>query len=271
MERENVVVSANVMPLPVPPAFFHASGPIAPHAHRPFMSGCLARPPSASSLALADGERDERGKPRILCLHGGYQSGSVFSNKIAGARRKLAREYELDFLDGPISMPRNEDEGNDDNTAIAGDSSSAPRSWWRRNENGQHVFVREAFEYVVRQPDSDKYEAILGFSQGGTLATALALSGALPNVRAVVTSGAPYTAAAFEVASEFSSSPENGFEVPKFHFAGETDAVVPAASTRALCDKGGNGTFALHDQGHLFPTRAARVREVLYFLQMALS
>lgn len=252
------------------------------------MNKSPANPASVSSFASAaastafETDKDQDGgnnnchdKPRILCLHGGFQSGSIFSNKISGARRKLAREYELDFLDGPILMPQNNDEGVD---AAPTTEDARPRWWWRRSEDGQHVLVREAFDYVVQQTESEKYDAIIGFSQGGTLATALTLSGALPNVRAVVTSGAPYSAEAFKVAAELSSSSfytplsaETGFDVPKFHFAGETDAVVAVSSTRELCEKGGTGTFVVHDQGHLFPTRAARVREVLEFLETALS
>ena len=160
----------------------------------------------------------------------------------------------MDFLDGPILL----EEG--------------AFSWWHRSDDGKHTFVREAFEYVIDQTEKDQYDAIIGFSQGGTLATALALSGALPNVRCVITAGAPFVAEAFEVASELSNSSSlNGYHMPKLHLAGETDAMVPADSTRELCEKGGNGKLILHEQGHLFPTRSARVKEILDFLGMALS
>jgi predicted esterase len=118
---------------------------------------------------------------------------------------------------------------------------------------------------------------LLGFSQGGTLATALAVSGILgPNLRAVVTAGAPYNQQVFQFALELqSASPNdvvNGFDnVPKLHFAGLTDALVSIESTSELCRSGGGGKLILHDQGHLFPTRSARVKEILDFLDVALS
>ncbi|KAL7491275.1 hypothetical protein ACHAWT_000674 [Skeletonema menzelii] len=218
--------------------------------HSPrLMAKCL----SAASLSSND---NETFKPRILCLHGKFQSAAVFSNKIAGARRKIAREYDLHFLDGPIMLePENED----------------ARAWWLRLEDGSHTLVQEAFEYVVEQTKNDKYDAIIGFSQGGTLATALAISGVLPNVKAVVTAGAPHIREAFEVANKLAESQpdwsvEAGKDIPKFHMAGETDAMVSLEWTRELVENGGNGEFIVHEQGHLFPTRSARVKEILDFL-----
>eukprot|EP00986_Skeletonema_menzelii_P000332 scaffold92_cov140-Skeletonema_menzelii.AAC.11 len=219
------------------------------HSSPRLMAKCL----SAASLSSND---NETFKPRILCLHGKFQSAAVFSNKIAGARRKIAREYDLHFLDGPIMLePENED----------------ARAWWLRLEDGSHTLVQEAFEYVVEQTKNDKYDAIIGFSQGGTLATALAISGVLPNVKAVVTAGAPHIREAFEVANKLAESQpdwsvEAGKDIPKFHMAGETDAMVSLEWTRELVENGGNGEFIVHEQGHLFPTRSARVKEILDFL-----
>lgn len=233
----------------------------------------LARPSSTASFAssVSTASKDNGNKPRILCLHGKFQSGTTFSNKIGGARRKIAKEYELDFLDGPIILPQTNEEGEDDGANVV-DLSLAPRAWWHKSDDGKHTLIREAFDYVIQQTEADQYDAIIGFSQGGTLATALALSGALPNVRAVLTAGAPFTTEAFDAASELSNlSSKNGFDIPKLHLAGETDALVAVESTRELCEKGGNGKLVVHDQGHLFPTRSARVREMLDFLGLALS
>ncbi|KAL3790004.1 hypothetical protein ACHAWO_002058 [Cyclotella atomus] len=210
-------------------------------------------------------------KPKILCLHGKFQNAATFSNKIAGARRKLAREYDLHFIDGPIVL----EEGYDGATL---DENDLLRSWWVRSSEERHILVREALEYAIGQTDRHEMDAILGFSQGGTLATALALSGAFPNLKCVVTAGAPFVTEALDeaaiLAEEYSdcitgnsdSLYEAGLRIPKFHMAGENDALVPAESTKLLCEKGGSGTFVMHEQGHLFPTRSGRVQEVLDFL-----
>mmetsp|Transcript_1686 Transcript_1686/g.3726 ORF Transcript_1686/g.3726 Transcript_1686/m.3726 type:complete len:236 (+) Transcript_1686:83-790(+) len=224
-------------------------------------------------LATGISELAPMNKPRILCLHGKFQSSSIFSNKIAGARRKLAREYDLHFLEGPIILTQNE---NESNACDGGDDADIPRGWWLRSDDGKHTMVKEAFEYVIQETANEKYDAILGFSQGGTLATALALSGKMNGVRAVVTAGAPYVREAFDVAtglySESNDNVENKYlQIPKLHMAGENDALVAVDSTKKLCEEGGNGKFILHEQGHLFPTRSARVKEIMDFLQLSMS
>lgn len=68
-------------------------------------------------------------KIRILCLHGKMQSASVFKNKIGGARRKLERNCDLYFLDGPITI----DQIKNISETNMGEASYA---WWTRNEFG---------------------------------------------------------------------------------------------------------------------------------------
>jgi predicted esterase len=212
---------------------------------------------SASVIAMTTHSSPSKMK-RILCLHGKFQSGAALSNKISGARKKLARTYELDFLDGPIKL--NED---------------GQLAWWLRDEEEKHILVHDAFEYVMRETKDKNYHAILGFSQGGILATALAQSGAMPSVQAVLTAGSPYVKEAFDVAQQLAEDDgeiiDLGKSIPKLHFAGETDAMVPVESTKLLCEEGGNGELVVHEKGHLFPTKAASVRYMLDFLEASLS
>lgn len=211
-------------------------------------------------------------KLRILCLHGKYQNGPSFSNKIAGARRKLSRAYDLHFLDGPIVLAgegEEDDGGGGGGGSVDSYDSPQPLAWWLRDELGKHSLIREAFEHVIQATDGQPYDALLGFSQGGTLATALAVGGIVPGVRAVVTAGAPIVEEAFVVAEGMATSDDvvrKGLDVPKLHLAGERDGMVPVESTRGLCQRAGNGELVVHEQGHLFPTRAVRVNRVMEFL-----
>ena len=200
---------------------------------------------------------------RILCLHGRCQSGTMLSNKIAGARKKLQRVYELDFLDGPIVVPSNE-----------GNNAEQQLAWWERDEHGNHINIQETFDYVLESTKGKDYHAILGFSQGGLLGTSLVLTGKFPNVKAVLTAGSPYTEDPFQYAETVALDTEairKGKSIPKLHFAGETDAMVPVESTRKLCEEGGNGQLRIHEKGHLFPTKAAYVNEMLEFFEKSLN
>jgi len=240
-------------------------------------------------------------KMNILCLHGRSQSGEIFRKKISGTRRKLERFYDLDFLDGPIVLPppppppetSQSDHNNNNNNHNCNDDDEEDReiqrAWWNRHDDGTHSHVRETFEYILEETKDKKYDAILGFSQGGLLGTALVMTGRLPSVKAVLTSGSPYYAdpftAAEQLATEFAAESNNnekndgegiittgnGKSIPKLHFAGITDQMVPVSSVERLCDVGGSGRVIQHDKGHMFPTKAMYVSEMLDFLDRNLN
>lgn len=218
-------------------------------------------------------------KMKVLCLHGRCQSGSIMSNKIAGARKKLQRVYDLDFLDAPFEIK----------TIVAndGDQQQSPPptrqlEWWTRDESTgkPQSNVKEAFEYVIKSTKGKEYDAVIGFSQGGLLGTAMVLMGAFPTVRAVVTAGSPFRLEPFDASDRFvpkleqeeaSNIKQRGKDIPKLHFAGETDKMVPVNSVQQLCEIGGNGRVIIHEKGHLFPTKAVYVNEMLEFLRMTLD
>ncbi|KAG7367432.1 serine hydrolase [Nitzschia inconspicua] len=219
-------------------------------------------------------------KPRILCLHGRCQSGAMLSNKIAGARKKLQRIYELDFLDGPLVVAEAIPDQNaaTEITKLQGqplEFSELQRqlAWWDKDpKTGKHLNITQAFSYVIETTKGKDYDGILGFSQGGVLAASLVLTGAFPNVKVILTAGSPYVPDAFECAKSVAPNQEtiqHGLNVPKLHFAGKTDAMVPVESTARLCEAAGNGNIVLHEKGHLFPTKAAYVNQMMRFLEEA--
>ena len=303
---------------------------------------------------------------RILCLHGRCQSGAIFANKIGGARRKLAKVYELDFVDAlyPVDDDDNDndnDEGEDTTATTGGGTKSrgggsGGLGWWTRRSDGTHNMdqLHAAMDHVrshiqrkkqqqqqqQQDPRDDYYDAVVGFSQGGLLATALVLSGDLGKVQAVITASSPYVPEVFHVAHErsirkshsrssrtgttatettatgttatpttansnrgeddnddtmraspsrtattttttttiadSSSSPsfccwEQGYAVPKLHFAGDADTMIPLHMVELLCQAGGNGHIIRHEKGHLFPTNALHVNAMMEFLKEHIS
>jgi hypothetical protein len=231
----------------------------------------------------------------------------MFSNKIGGARRKLAKVYQLDFLDAlypvtPIVNTTNGPENDDDDGTTATSPNGGGLGWWTRHSDGTHDIqqIHAAMDHVRAhvQAQEEPYDAVVGFSQGGLLATALVLSGDLgPGmVHAVITASSPYGPDVLEVAKQradratrpttnnnnnnknddddnenenniASSCWEQGLAVPKLHFAGETDTMIPTRMVEQLCDAGGNGRIVLHGKGHLFPTNAIHVNVMMGFLQ----
>ena len=228
-------------------------------------------------------------KLKILCLHGRQQSAAMMSNKIAGARKKLQRVYELDFLDAPFEIEQevgttticSTTTTTKSATTLSDDQQQSQQQrqleWWTSsNHNTNSNSMKEAYEYVIESTKDKNYDAIIGFSQGGLLGTAMVSLGYFPTVRAVVTAGSPYRTEPFFIINlmeeqQKEQEEEEGNNVPKLHFAGETDSMVPIESTKLLCEHGGNGRIIIHEKGHLFPTKAAYVNEMLDFLKLSLE
>lgn len=210
-----------------------------------------------TSLCLAMSYNEQTGMKRILCLHGKFQSGESFYNKIGGARRKLQQRYDLHFLDAPIKLESNSDE-------------TRQLAWWLKRDDGTHIHVAEAFDYVIRETKGQSYDALLGFSQGGVLASTLAISGIIPGIKAVITAGSPMMPEPYDYALHLAGNErdvvEKGLAIPKLHIAGRNDEIVPHESSRLLCEACGNGELLLHDKGHLFPTKAVHVNYMRSFL-----
>ncbi len=123
-------------------------------------------------------------KPRLLSLHGKAQTAESFSKKIGGARRKLERHYDLTFLDGPIGL---EEVAVSPPATGASVSVNTGKAWFLREplegKPGEFRYLKlaEAMKYVTDYASMNgPFDGLMGFSQGGTLAAALATSGAIP-------------------------------------------------------------------------------------------
>ena len=247
-----------------------------------------SRLPTTTQLGYSNEEASSEtmSKPRILCLHGKAQTGESFAKKIGGARRKLERAFDLTFLDAPIDL---EDEANQSVANNGLPMMNTGRAWFLReplggdgDENGEPLYrytkLHESIDYVVKfSKENGPYDGLMGFSQGGTLATALATSGCV-KVDAVVTAGAPCIDEAFAAALDTASAGTSvegqevsGVSIPKLHLAGETDAMIPVESVAKLSEKGGNGEIVVHDKGHLFPTKALYTDKMVTFLKSTLG
>ena len=141
----------------------------------------------------------------------------------------------------------------------------------------RYLKLAEAMKYVTDYASMNgPFDGLMGFSQGGTLAAALAASGAIP-VRAVITAGAPHIEEAFVAASEWTATSGDaqernvGVTIPKLHLTGETDAIISVESTDELCIRAGSGEMIIHEKGHLFPTKAVYVDQMVEFLKASLK
>jgi Serine hydrolase (FSH1) len=87
---------------------------------------------------------------------------------------------------------------------VVGTKQQCTRGGKRTTGRGHIVGVSEGLDFVVQHihQQPHPYEALLGFSQGGVVATAVACSGRVPGSQAVVTAGSPLIEEAFRVLQE---------------------------------------------------------------------
>lgn len=195
---------------------------------------------------------------RVLALHGKSQNKEVFRTRLSALPKKL-KKFGVSFhiVEAPHDMPLRE-----------GDSV-AMKTWFDRIEfrSVEPESLETTLKLVEREwkqaeEEGDPFKAILGFSQGGTLTGIISSQpDRFPGLKFVVVVGAP------------NNDIVDATTIPRglmsLHCAGETDAVVPIDSSRALADKFHEPEFYVHEQGHCIPSRAVGQRKiVLYFETM---
>lgn len=105
----------------------------------------------------------------ILCLHGYSQDSHVLSRQMRRVTKHLAQRARFTFIDAPFSVPS------------LPDPNKQGFSWWlpSRNSEGQWEFegVDEALRTLSEADAAEKrthgagFDGVLGFSQGGALAS----------------------------------------------------------------------------------------------------
>src|SRR5689334_10142100 len=172
------------------------------------------------SLSDRDTAPALRGGASLLALHGFTLNGTVMRASLAPLLPRLPKGLELICPDGPVTCsPASVDRM----YAMTGGSRQPPHlSWWDSSDDGRvyHGWeqTREALRAVLERHQPI---GVLGFSQGGMVAAAVAAlsaRGELPPLRYVIlVAGGPPRAEAMQ--SWF----EQPIAIPSLHVWGERD------------------------------------------------
>lgn len=100
---------------------------------------------------------------KILCLHGFRQNTELLKKSMESTIKKLLRlNIEFDFYDSPIKYSNGDDE------------TSNYRQWWSASR--ENILTSEKYDTIDQSLvglknkwESNKYDGILGFSQGSVL------------------------------------------------------------------------------------------------------
>lgn len=249
--------------------------------------------------------------PRILCLPGFLQSGSLLAEKSSGLRKLLTKKlnYELDYVDPPVVISNKEELP----FQLSADAEEADtkwkeiveknvnRCWWLHSPSDEYKGFDEAVKYLVKHIETNgPYDGIIGFSQGAAMSAILANS-----IEQLVPPHGPLSIAvifspfAFTVPKtpgeemarinsevkdlqEYKSRAElnpkySQFFAPKSPSTkvvavyGTEDAVVPPVRTEFLCSLYPEIEVVKHDGGHYMPNKKLFLNPIVDFFKDALE
>ena len=210
--------------------------------------------------------------PKILCLHGYTQNGSIFKKKLAGLEKYIKQHCPNAVFTFPTAPHEAQEEWVtlDEEDLAVGGAAVQSRSWWAKTpsaadgaEMTMGVKMTEGVKMKVG-PSSyggwDKslellegvrmtkgpFDVVLGFSQGAAAAALLAVAWKVP---ACVTAGG-YVARGHPLAAalELGEHP-----VRTLHAAGANDTLVTETASQELASLFQRPVFFAHDGGHAIP------------------
>lgn len=201
----------------------------------------------------------------VLCLHGNSMTAGAMQSHMRRLASHLKGVVRFKYLQGPHVVPRRADLP--DGFAAGADV----RGWWnvRKDAAGGWCYdgVDESLQAIAdaqaeaAAEDGIGFRGILGFSQGGSLATLVAglhASGRTPPLlpaldHVVLAGGFPYGA----VEPDFSALFASPIDMASLHAVGERDEMVkPATSERAVALFKGAAVHR-HAGGHVVPSGKA--------------
>lgn len=188
------------------------------------------------------------GSSKILCLHGSQQTAEIFRTKLGNFVTKLRRLYTVVFADAPFEC------------ALRQGDDVATRTWFLRDKSKQidPLSLETAIASIEQLwIEHGHFAGIIGFSMGGTLAAIIASHHhRFPGLRFILIAGAPDNIVLASTGSTICMA--------SLHIAGTADALYNDAIK--LRDRFPNAEFVSHDQGHIFPTKAAQQKQYLSFI-----
>ncbi|CAG9464801.1 unnamed protein product [Pedinophyceae sp. YPF-701] len=263
-------------------------------------------------LCRGGGGRPVSRRLRVLCLHGFRQTASGLRGRTHALAKKLRDVAELDFVDAPHHLPvfmrastraGAAERAGDSPPRSSGNGAGhgpAPRRAWLRSRADAEAFAKhgpapvpapartEGAAQLLEQTEGwaesvrvleealaagPAYDGVLGFSQGGGVAAALAAAsrgGTAPLRFCICASG--YLPGCAEVRRAVGGSGSGGVDVPSLHLYGSNDRQVPREMSEELMGafRPDCVTSYVHSKGHIIPADAATLRRVTAFLRQFL-
>lgn len=213
-------------------------------------------------------DNNENNKLRILVLHGNRQNGEIFKTKTKRyLEKKLNHLVELVYADAPkLYEPSSEIKL----TISAQDYVNMPiinetRSWWSAGDDEDTMIyngLEESIMHIDNLFQNNKFEGIIGFSQGGALTGIISSLVNAEHLNINIPVSVENIAKSLKfvvIISAFSSRdtrPEfieilkQPINIPSFHIWGKNDTLVDPWRSELLSSKFTNKVIHVHQSSH---------------------
>ncbi|KIJ41081.1 hypothetical protein M422DRAFT_75668 [Sphaerobolus stellatus SS14] len=217
---------------------------------------------------------------KILMLHGYSQNATIFYKRMSAIRKACEKNVEFVFLDAPTVLLVSDLPGHSLEWLQAAEANAAPsepddaltpRAWWRANEDKTTYYgLEQSIELVRETLKKTRFNGVLGFSQGASMAAIVAAILERPeSYPGFVVNGQPIHPKLdfFIPVSGFlpldtsmehilsTTSPK--LTTPSLHIIGDTDVIVVPERSQILLDACDQDTARVerHEGGHFVPSK----------------
>jgi len=215
--------------------------------------------------------------PKVLVLHGYSQNANIFGKRIAALRKSFGKDLELVFVDAPHVLEPVDLTGHGTSLDALGaheastaseDPALKPRGWWRSDVTRMRTDgLEESLAFLRDILRTQRFEGVLGFSQGAALAALVAALLERPQTYPpFLVDGEPphppfkfcVAVSGFKVPGPLSAAIfSDGYATPTLHVLGRNDILVVEERSRTLINVSIGKRVVEHDGGHFVPSRAS--------------
>jgi len=212
-------------------------------------------------------------KLRILCIHGYRQNAKTFREKLGSFRKLVGKHAELEFVTAPNAIPSdNPDEQDQYGWWFSKDDQSFDAHENSTCELGFGESVQVVEEALKKGVGGEKYDGVLAFSQGASLAAHLCLlqqNGNLGSNFKFCILVAGFVSRTMKHRELFQAMQQSGqaITIPTLHVFGDTDKVIEKDMSEDMLQFFASPDIIRHPGGHFVPATGEHKRGFPTFLE----
>lgn len=211
---------------------------------------------------------------KILCIHGFRSNGLLLSKSIKSLTKKLNKyDIQFDCITSPIAYT------NLDKSDDIEDMEQDYKQWWSTTKLGlfdepNYNTIYDSIKYIYDLYSKEKYDGILGYSQGSVLVQIILYLQEYPELFGDMYKDMSFkfkfgiTSCTFNITDNILKDLYNHkLAIPILNIYGSNDTLVPYNISESFGDKCLNITNYKHEGKHYVPTTKDMYEVMLTFIK----